>query len=129
MTRYGATIKHLCALTTGSEIQDVLVELKAISELKGFLTTERETNVHHKDDDNAVDYSALVPRRAIPKCELVHGLSFLTEHLSSTGDLEDVAKRCKEERLNLGSESLERVNSNEKEGSPLWDWHNKKKTP
>ena len=96
MTRYGATIKHLCALTTGSEIQDVLVELKAISELNGSLTTECETKVHHKDDYDAVDISALVPRRAIPKCKQVHRLRFLTEHFSCTDDLEYVAKSCKE---------------------------------
>ena len=87
--------------------------------MKSSLTTEYETKVHQKDDADAVDISALVPRRAIPKCELVHGLRFLTEHLSCTGDLEDVAKRCKEERLNFGSESFEPANSNEKEGSPL----------
>ena len=32
--------EHLCSLTTGSEIQDVSVELKAISELKGSLTVD-----------------------------------------------------------------------------------------
>jgi hypothetical protein len=117
------------SLTTGTEIQNDLVSMKDILELNGSLTTELETKVHCKDDEKEIDISALVPRRAFSGDELVHGLRFFTEHLSCTGDLEDVANRCKEERLDLGSESLETANSTGKEGSPMWDLQYPTETP
>ena len=56
-------------------------------------------------------------------------MTFLTKELSSTGDLEEIAKRYKEQRLHFVFNSFKPANRNEEEGSALYDWRFPTATP